>query len=191
VRVQTRYDGRPALALTVLGLLLSSCSSDEPTSRIASPTPGATAVATPTPSSRPSAAATRAPSASARPSPTPSPTRSPAASPSPTRSRRPSASPRPSPTPSPTRKGVTYAISQQPGDLFDPDQVSLRAGDSVRVSNDDSGDHDFAVRALDVSSGNMPPGDTFTYRFTKAGTYDFVCEQHEALGMSGTVTVRS
>jgi plastocyanin len=36
----------------------------------------------------------------------------------------------------------------------------------------------------------MAPGATFSYRFTRAGTYSFVCSYHQASGMTGSVTVR-
>jgi plastocyanin len=36
----------------------------------------------------------------------------------------------------------------------------------------------------------MPTGATFTYRFLKAGTFDFICSYHDAGGMTGTITVK-
>jgi plastocyanin len=36
----------------------------------------------------------------------------------------------------------------------------------------------------------MNPGQTQTLRFSKAGTFSFVCSYHQAEGMTGTLTVR-
>jgi plastocyanin len=61
-------------------------------------------------------------------------------------------------------------------------------GDSVRVTNTDVAAHTFTGQGFD--SGNMPAGGApYSYRFTKAGTFDFVCSYHQAFGMTGTVTV--
>ena len=37
--------------------------------------------------------------------------------------------------------------------------------------------------------GIIPPGGSFTVKFTKAGTYPYVCALHDYLGMVGTVVV--
>ena len=39
------------------------------------------------------------------------------------------------------------------------------------------------------SSDPMNQGDTFEVKFTKAGTYTYVCKFHETSNMRGTVTV--
>ena len=43
------------------------------------------------------------------------------------------------------------------------------------------------ARGGEFSSGNIPPGGTFTYTFTAPGTYDYYCVYHP--WMTGTVTV--
>lgn len=41
-----------------------------------------------------------------------------------------------------------------------------------------------------LSSGQMLPGDSFTVRFRKPGTYHYICVLHDGMGMVGTVVVR-
>jgi plastocyanin len=185
--MDTRYGG--ALALGVL-LLVTACSSGDDSARTdASPT--ASASGSPTASA--SATASPAARSGATPSVTPSPRPSPRPtagqpSPTPTRAARATASP----TPSPTRRSLTYAVRETAPDRFDPNRLSLRVGDRVRVTYDDptGAPHDFVIEALKVDSGPMADGDTFAYRFTRTGTFTFVCSYHQRIGMTGTVTVR-
>jgi plastocyanin len=72
---------------------------------------------------------------------------------------------------------------------FNPQNVTIDAGDTVTWVNDDSVGHD--VTADDFKSGDpgaMQNGDTFEHTFDAAGTFDYVCTVHP--GMEGTVTVR-
>ena len=75
------------------------------------------------------------------------------------------------------------------GFRFSPSSLSIPVGDAVSVHNTDSAHHTFTDSPT-FDSGDMAPGATFSYRFTKAGRYDFVCSYHQASGMTGTVTVR-
>jgi plastocyanin len=100
-------------------------------------------------------------------------------------------SPTPRPTLSPVSKGTTFGISEVTGDRFSPSTVTLRVGDSVLVTDKDNvAPHTFTVSALHVDSGGMSQGDTYRYRFLRAGTFDFVCDYHKDVGMKGTITVK-
>jgi plastocyanin len=71
---------------------------------------------------------------------------------------------------------------------FQPGNVTVKAGDSVTWTNNDSIGHD--VTADDFESGEpgaMNEGDTFAHTFDTAGTFDYVCSVHP--GMEGTVKV--
>ena len=175
----------PAVALLAL---VTACSSGSGTTSLSSPSPLLSATSSPTAEAthRPaSPAATRAGTPTA--SPTARRTASP--TPSPTRSRTPSPKPAPTKTPLPT--GKTYSISQVTGDRFSPASVALAVGDSVLVTDKDAvAPHNFTISALGVASGDMGQGDTFRYRFLRAGTFSFVCTIHEMYGMTGTVTVK-
>jgi plastocyanin len=39
------------------------------------------------------------------------------------------------------------------------------------------------------NSGPIRPGGSFEHRFTTPGTYRYVCEPHEEMGMKGMITV--
>ena len=43
--------------------------------------------------------------------------------------------------------------------------------------------------AIPFSSGDIPAGKIFTYKFTVPGTYKYFCSHHEGDGMVGTVVV--
>ena len=72
---------------------------------------------------------------------------------------------------------------------YNPDNITVVIGvnNTVIWTNNDNEAH--TVTALDGSfdSGNMNPGDTYTYTFTKPGTYTYTCTYHP--WMHGYVTV--
>lgn len=87
---------------------------------------------------------------------------------------------------------------------FEPRGIRIQVGDTIRWTNSSAlvhtvtGDPQKAMRANNVilpdgaapfDSGMMRPGDIFTYVFTVAGEYTYVCVPHELAGMLGTVTV--
>jgi plastocyanin len=72
---------------------------------------------------------------------------------------------------------------------FNPGNVTIKAGETVTWSNEDSASHDVTGDAFKSgSAGGLAQGDTFKHTFKKAGTYDYVCTVHP--GMEGTVTVK-
>jgi plastocyanin len=72
---------------------------------------------------------------------------------------------------------------------FSPGTLTIPVGDSVKVTNGDSTHHTFTDSGV-FDSGDLAQGSSYTYRFAKAGTFNFVCSYHSAVGMKGTVTVR-
>lgn len=74
------------------------------------------------------------------------------------------------------------------GDRFSPTALTIAVGDSVRVVNDDTNHHTWTDSGH-WDSGDLSQSASFTFRFTTAGTFDFVCSYHEAVGMTGRVTV--
>jgi len=76
----------------------------------------------------------------------------------------------------------------QAPDRFSPSTLTIAIGDSVRAVNDDTNHHTFTDSGV-FDSGDVAPSGGYTYRFTKAGTFDFVCSYHQAVGMKGTITV--
>jgi plastocyanin len=75
------------------------------------------------------------------------------------------------------------------GFRFSPAQLTIAVGETVVVSNADSDHHTFTDSPT-FDSGDVAPGAAYSYRFTTAGTYDFVCTYHSGAGMKGSITVR-
>jgi plastocyanin len=86
--------------------------------------------------------------------------------------------------------GATVPVSQK-GRAFNPNTLSIAAGDTVTVVNDD-GDllHHAYVESPEFSfdSGDQQPGSKVDITFTKAGTFTVRCGIHPKMKM--VVTVR-
>jgi plastocyanin len=74
------------------------------------------------------------------------------------------------------------------GFAFDPGSVTVRVGDSVTWTNQDSAAHT-ATASGTFASGDLASGQSFTYAFTTAGTFDYICAIHPT--MAGTVVVQA
>lgn len=91
---------------------------------------------------------------------------------------------------------VTTAISVAPvGDnavnianmAFTPPTLTVKVGQTVTWVNHDEEPHTVAAGDGSFHSPGMDANGTFTFTFTKPGTYDYVCSIHPF--MHGTVTV--
>jgi plastocyanin len=71
---------------------------------------------------------------------------------------------------------------------FSPATVRIKAGQTVTWSNPSKLTH--TVTGSGFDSGNVGPGGSWSRKFTKAGTYTYVCTPHAAAGMRGTVIVQ-
>jgi plastocyanin len=78
---------------------------------------------------------------------------------------------------------------------FIPDTLTVKAGTTVTWVNQDGYVHTVTSGASpsDLSglfdSGNINGGGTFSFKFDKAGTYDYFCIPHFSLGMIGKIIV--
>jgi plastocyanin len=71
---------------------------------------------------------------------------------------------------------------------FDPKAVTVKVGQKITWTNDDSTDHNVTANSgADFKSDNFGKGGTFSFTPTKAGTIKYVCTIHP--GMDATVTV--
>lgn len=75
------------------------------------------------------------------------------------------------------------------GNSFSPSNVTIQAGDTVTWTNNNQGIHNVASTAAGFRSGNPSGNWTFSHTFSTAGTFGYVCEVHQSMGMTGTVTV--
>ncbi|MDP3990923.1 MAG: cupredoxin domain-containing protein [Candidatus Nealsonbacteria bacterium] len=78
---------------------------------------------------------------------------------------------------------------------FNPDSISVNAGEQVRVifKNVGGAVHNFVIQDLGIGTGTIGPGQTDTVEFTApiAGAYVFICSVpgHAISGMSGDLLV--
>jgi plastocyanin len=77
---------------------------------------------------------------------------------------------------------------------FNPANLSIQVGDTVRWTNN-SGSHNVNGKASTFPSNpesfgnNVGTGWVFTHVFATAGSYDYQCDPHAAMGMTGKITV--
>ena len=77
---------------------------------------------------------------------------------------------------------------------FDPKDVTVKAGETITFTNDESVPHDVHKTSGpggDFSSGpngGMQQGDTFELTLDQPGKYEYVCNVHSP-GMAGSITV--
>jgi amicyanin len=87
--------------------------------------------------------------------------------------------------------GETVEVGMK-GIQFDPDSVTVKAGGTVKWTNNESVPHDVTKEdgpgaKFSSGTGNMKQGDTYEQTFKEAGTVNYVCTVHP--NMKGTVTV--
>ncbi len=83
-----------------------------------------------------------------------------------------------------TPTGVTHDVAIR-GMEYSPNDLTIAVGDTVRWTNLDavvhtvtSGDPSTGDAGVLFDSGNLAPDQTFTFRFTQAGTYQYFCRIH-------------
>lgn len=74
-------------------------------------------------------------------------------------------------------------------DHFQPSRITVAAGTTVTWMNNGSNLHTTTSYDGLWDSGTLPHGQTFSFTFSKSGTYRFFCRQHLLNGMSGVITV--
>ena len=92
------------------------------------------------------------------------------------------------PAPAPAAKGGSGDVTMK--DIkFHPDKVSIKKGQTVVWTNDDSVGHDVTADSFQSGSpGGIENGQTFQHKFPKAGTFKYQCSVHP--GMTGQVVVK-
>jgi plastocyanin len=73
-------------------------------------------------------------------------------------------------------------------DAYGPATVTVHTGDTVRWINDDDDAHTVTATDGSFDSKGIDTNGTWTYRFTKPGTYKYFCELHPF--MKGTIVVK-
>ena len=101
-------------------------------------------------------------------------------------------------------RAATTFVVQMPGFTFRPTNLTINVSDSVRWTNAHSGvTHDTTHGTASTPAGsrlwaspslNSGLGETFTFTFSNAGYYPYICNQHVVLNpvapqQTGSVTV--
>jgi len=79
---------------------------------------------------------------------------------------------------------------------FSPSNPTVSVGTPVKVVNSGGTSHTWTSGSSGVhtgpfDSGSLDPGQTYTYTFGTAGSYNFFCQYHWSTnGMKGHITVK-
>ena len=73
------------------------------------------------------------------------------------------------------------------GFSFQPDVLKVKVGAKVTWTNDDTVAHTVTADTNSFASGNLQPGGSFSFTFTRPGTYAYHCSIHPSL--HGSVVV--
>ena len=91
----------------------------------------------------------------------------------------------PIPAPLPTPAPVSISIQNF---KFNPDHITVKKRTTVTWANNDGAPHTItADQGTGPASGTLNSGDTYSYTFNAAGTFDYHCSIHPS--MHGNVTV--
>lgn len=112
------------------------------------------------------------------PTPTPTPDSTAVSSPTPGTGTPSSGTPDPS-------QGTAISIQNF---AFNPDSVTVSVGTTVTWTNNDTVSHTVTSTDGAFDSGNIAPGDTFTFTFSTAGSFSYICSYHP--NMTATVVVQ-
>ena len=73
------------------------------------------------------------------------------------------------------------------GFAFQPDVLKVEVGAKVTWTNDDTVAHTVTADTNSFASGNLQPGGSFSFTFTRLGTYAYHCSIHPS--MHGSIVV--
>ena len=77
-------------------------------------------------------------------------------------------------------KPTTHDVSIE-GMQFHPDDVSAKRGDAIVWTNKDLFPHTVTSTSGDFDSHEIKPGESWTYRVSKAGELAYVCSLHPTM----------
>ena len=89
------------------------------------------------------------------------------------------------PTTAPSGGGNSIALANF---AFAPSSLTVKVGTKVTWTNNDSATHTVTADQGAFDSKDLPPGQSYSFTFTKAGTYAYHCAIHPS--MTATVVVQ-
>ena len=110
------------------------------------------------------------------------------ASPSASPAASPAASPEASPEASPQAAAAEECVVDIRDLTFMPADIEIAVGTTVTWTNSDTVPHTATATDGTFDSGVFDPGETFSYTFEEAGTFDYTCLIHPE--MQGSIVVR-
>ncbi|MDQ6766990.1 MAG: cupredoxin family copper-binding protein [Candidatus Eremiobacteraeota bacterium] len=87
---------------------------------------------------------------------------------------------------SPTPAASPYVVTIK-NFAFAPSQLTIPVGATVVWKNQDSVAHTATSTAKGFDSGDLSGGKSFTFTFTKSGSYSYICSYHPS--MTGMIIV--
>ena len=73
------------------------------------------------------------------------------------------------------------------GFAFSPSSITIDNGTTVTWTNEDEAPHTVTADDASFTSGDLKKGDTFSHKFTAAGTVAYHCNIHPSMTASVTV----
>lgn len=98
----------------------------------------------------------------------------------------PAASPTTTQAPSNPASGGTQEVKIA-NFAFDPASLTISVGTTVKWTNEDSAQHTATADDGSFDSGQLRKGQSFTFTFTKEGTFTYICVNHA--NMKATIIV--
>lgn len=91
-------------------------------------------------------------------------------------------------TPATPSGGVSASAVQLKGFAFAPTATTVKVGQKVTWTNEDSATHNVVADDGSFKSDDLGQGDTYSFTPKKAGTFSYVCTYHSQ--MKATLTVK-
>lgn len=85
-----------------------------------------------------------------------------------------------------TQPAATNSVEIK-GFAFNPDTITISKGTTVTWTNGDSAQHTVTGIGNDINSQILSQGQTYSFTFNEAGTFEYQCHIHP--GMKGKVIV--
>ena len=72
---------------------------------------------------------------------------------------------------------------------FFPAEITVAAGDTIKFTNSDRTAHHLWTKdnGVNLSSPSLKPGESYEFKFTKAGSYTIKCQIHPKMKLIVTV----
>ncbi len=74
------------------------------------------------------------------------------------------------------------------GNTFTPETLNAKVGDTITWTNNDGYDHTVTSNTGEFDSGRFGKGESFSFTFTKVGTYNYYCTLHTFMTAKVVVT---